>query len=432
MGADQMRRDIVSKPLFLFGLVVWVSIMVLTGTYLRVRDVEEAAQVDWLVVARLGACLLGAGVGVVLLRRGERGGPGYLAVLAYTVAAACSALFAPDPKLVLGYWVLLVGGLLLTLGLIACADDQRLLQVERAWLVVMVALLIKDALIGVLAPQLQEAYGVEGPVRLGMGVTHANALGFGASLAFWLTFVPTRWARRWTMWLVRLLLVAIVVLSWSRNAMTSIVVGGLLRAWLLQGHRPVEGFHVRWTLLGGIATVVVLVALLLTMNVKPVVDAALAFNRTASLESVTRLSGRAEIWPLAVRKITSDPLRMIFGHGFGTSRLVLNDEQEALEFYAANAHNTLLEVALTTGLVGVLAFAGIVVLSARWLINYRAMNAWAPQDMALRAATVFAIIMIHSLTESILGTRLGPVTLLWVFYLAVADRQRDRGRLQRG
>ncbi|MDZ7379762.1 MAG: hypothetical protein ONB06_10525, partial [candidate division KSB1 bacterium] len=119
-------------------------------------------------------------------------------------------------------------------------------------------------------------------------------------------------------------------------------------------------------------------------------------------------------------------------HGFGTSRLVLNDEQEALEFYAANAHNTLLEVALTTGLVGVLAFAGIVVLSARWLINYRAMNAWAPQDMALRAATVFAIIMIHSLTESILGTRLGPVTLLWVFYLAVADRQRDRGRLLRG
>lgn len=423
MEGNGLRKSTVGRSLHLFGLLVWVSIIVLTGTYLRVRDIEQAGQVDWLVAARLAACLLGAGIGIVLLRRGEPGGAGRLAVLAYIGAAACSAFFAPDRMLVLGYWVLLVGGLLLTLGLVASADEQRLLRLEKTWLVVMVALLVKDALIGILAPQLQEAYGVEGPVRLGMGVTHANALGFGASLAFWLSFGRGDERSRGWLWLVRLLLLAIVVLSWSRNAMVSLVVAGFLRAWLLQSARPLEGFHVRWFLLGSAATVAVLVALLLAFNVRPVVDAALAFNRTTSLSSVTRLSGRAEIWPVAVQKILSDPLRMIFGHGFGASRLVLNDERQALEFYAANAHNTLLEVALTTGILGVLAFSAVVLLSGRWLVRYRALSTWTPGGIALRAATTFGIILIHSVTESLWGTRLGPVTMLWVLYLAVGDRK---------
>ncbi len=429
MEASRARGRRVSGNLFGCGLLTWVAIMVLTGTYLRVRDIEQATQIDWLVAARLAACLAGAGIGVILLRRGERGGPGRVAVLAYMVAAALSVLFGVDRTLVLGYWVLLAGGLLLTLGLVACADERRLQRVEQTWVVVMVVLLLKDAAIGILAPQLQESYGVEGAVRLGMGVTHANALGFGASLAFWLSFLPKPQGGRWVLWLLRLLLLAIVVLSWSRNAMISLVAGGLLRAWLRQSERPLEGFHVRWFLLGSTATAAVLVALLLTMNVKPVVEAALAFNRTSSLGSVTRLSGRSEIWPLAVEKSTSEPLRMMFGHGFGASRLVLNDERETLGFYAANAHNTLLEVVLTTGIFGLIAFAGIVAVSGRWLIRYRAMNAWAPAGMALRAATTLGIILIHSVTESIMGTRIGPVTLLWVFYVAVADRQRHQRKV---
>lgn len=407
---------------FTLGLVLWVAVMVLTGTYLRVRAIEEAAQMDWLVAARLAACVLGGAVGVLLLARGKWGGPATVAVTAYVGAAALSALFAAHRTLVLGYWVLLAGGVALTLGLVVSADERGLLRLERTWLFVVVLLLIKDALIGVLAPQLQEAYGAEGPTRLGMGVTHANALGFGASLAFWLSFVPAIGGRRALLWLLRLLLVAIVALSWSRNAMVSLAIGGLVRAWLVQSRRPLEGYHLRWALLAGVGAVVVLVGLLLSLNVKGVVDAALAFNRTTSLATVTRLAGRAEIWPLAVQKILADPLTTVFGHGFGASRLVLNDGRDLIGFYAANAHNTILEVALTTGIVGLLAFFAMVVLFARWLVRYPLLERMAPQGMALRAAVAFTIIAIHSVTESIMGTRLGPVTLLWVFYLAVADR----------
>ncbi|MBC7188205.1 MAG: O-antigen ligase family protein [Calditrichaeota bacterium] len=413
-----------SPSLFALGLVLWVAIMVLTGTYLRVRAIEEAAQMDWLVAARLAACMLGGAIGVLLLARGEWRGPATTAVAAYVGAAALSALFTPHKTLVLGYWVLLAGGVALTIGLVASADERDLLRIERTWLFVMVLLLIKDALIGVLAPQLQEAYGAEGPTRLGMGVTHANALGFGASLAFWLSFVPAIGGKRALLWLLRVLLVAIVALSWSRNAMVSLAIGGLVRAWLVQSKRPLEGYHVRWALLSGVSAVVVLVGLLLSLNVKGVVDAALAFNRTTSLATVTRLTGRAEIWPLAVQKILADPLTTVFGHGFGASRMVLNDGRDLIGFYAANAHNTVLEVALTTGIVGLLAFVAMVVLFARWLVRYRPLERVAPQGMALRAAVVFTIIMVHSVTESVMGTRLGPVTLLWVFYLAVADRLR--------
>ncbi len=421
-----------SHPLFILGMVVWVAIMVLTGTYLRVREVEQATRLDWLVAARLATCLFGAALGVLMLRRRRITGPGTASVLAYLAAAACSALFTQHKVPVVGYWLLLAGGVLLTLGLVAWADKPRLLGVEQTWMVVMVVLLIKDALIGLLAPQLQEAYGVEGPVRLGMGVTHANALGFGASLAFWLSFVDAKGTKRVLLWLLRVLLVAIVALSWSRNAMISFAMAGLVRAWLLQSRRPLEGYHLRCSLLAGTAAVGVLIALLLSMNVKGVVDAALAFNRTASLSTVTRLSGRTEIWPLATEKILADPLTFVFGHGFGASRMVLNEGRDLLGFYAANAHNTLLEVALTTGLLGTLAYGAMVVLFARWMVRYRRMAAWAPDGLALRAAVVFTIMMVHSITESVLGTRLGPGTLLWVFYLVVADRQRRSPALARG
>jgi len=411
------------QRLFLLGLVVWVVIMVLTGTYLRVRDVEQASQLDWLVAARLAACVLGAGIGALLLSRGRIWGPGTGSLVAYVLAAACSALFTSHRALVLGYWVLLAGGVILSVGLVAYADERQLLHLERTWLATMVVLLIKDALIGLLAPQLQEAYGVEGPVRLGMGVTHANALGFGASLAFWLSFGSARGTKRILLWSLRLLLVAIVVLSWSRNAMVSLVLAGLVRLWLLQSRHPVEGYHLRWTLAAGMAAVGVLVGLLLSMNVKGVVDAALAFNRTTALGTVTRLSGRTEIWPLALQKIFADPLTLLFGYGFGASRMVLNQGRDVLGFYAANAHNTLLEVALTSGVLGVLAYLAMVVVCARWLFRYSRMERWAPHGMALRAAVVFTIMMLHSLTESIMGTRLGPGTLLWVLYLLAADRE---------
>ncbi|MGQ9560776.1 MAG: O-antigen ligase family protein [Candidatus Oleimicrobiaceae bacterium] len=422
MQPERYYQPVSGRGLFMVGLALWVAIIVLTGTYLRVREVEQSTQMDWLVAARVAVCLAGGVVGLLLLGRGAGGGPGTAALMAYLAAAAGSAAFTAYRAVVVGYWLLLAGGVVLTVGLVVSAKPEQLHRMEKTWLGVMVVLLLKDALIGVLAPELQEAYGVEGPVRLGMGVTHANALGFGASVAFWLTF-SLRGGKSGALWLLRALLAAIVTLSWSRNAIVSLVVAGLVRTWFLQSHRAHEGYKVRWVMVNGTVALLLLLGLLLSFNVPAVVEAALAFNRTASFEAIGRLSGRAEIWPLAMEKIFADPLTMLFGYGFGVSRLVLNDGRELLGFYAANAHNTLLEVALTTGLIGAVAYLAMVVVSLRWLCAYRRLDRFFEKGMAGRAATVVAIMMIHSVTESILGTRLGPVTLLWAFYLVALDRE---------
>ena len=145
-----------SDRLTKLSIVAWVLILVLVGTYFRVRPEDIVPEGDWLVIAQVSACFLGGVLGVLLIRKHARFGFGAITLVVYLVAVAISSVFSPYPNIVLGYWILLSGVSLLTIGLVQRARSiKSLRQIENAWLLTLTVLLFKDTIISVL---LSETY----------------------------------------------------------------------------------------------------------------------------------------------------------------------------------------------------------------------------------------------------------------------------------
>jgi len=421
---NEMERQN-KDTIYTFALITWVVISVLTGTYLRVRSEDQSMSVDWLIMARLAACLWGGFFGIMLLKKRRSFGPGMWIVLAFLFAALISVTFSQYKELVFGYWLLLAGSAVLTAGIVYHAESvQDLIKVENIWFVLMVSLLVKDALTAMMAPQMQTDYGVGGPQRIGMGVTHANALGFGAAISFWLSF-KNEFKRKWLLMTLRFLLLTIILLAWSRTAIISLIVAGFARFWFKQGMLDERHHLFRLAVLLALLGSVVLFALSLAFDSAVVKEVLQEFNRGQDLETVTTLTGRTEIWPVVIHKIFAGPQYFLIGHGYGVSRLVINEGYEVPAFYASNAHNTFMEILLTMGLFGSIFFVGMFLYGLQWLFRYRSLAAIFSNGFTLRAITTLTIILIHANTESVMGTKIGPVTLLFFFYLLALDRKKE-------
>ena len=214
------NRDVRYGLLGKLSITTWVGILIFTGTYFRIRSGESVPEVDWLITAQVLTCLFGTFLGILLIRRYPYFGFGTKALLVYLVMAALSAVFSPYYKLVIGYWILLAGGSLLTIGLVQQAKTQKTLnQIENVWLLTISLLLLKDTATALLFPEMQEIHNISGPFRLGMGITHANTMGFLAAVAFWMSFKNDEVKHPLFLWLPRLLFLLIIVLSWSRVSM---------------------------------------------------------------------------------------------------------------------------------------------------------------------------------------------------------------------
>ncbi len=429
MLAEKSKIERWPDYLYTLALVVWVAIIVLTGTYLRIRAEDQSMSVDWLVAARLGACLMGGAIGYILMRLNGRIGTSAIILFSFVGAALLSVTFSAYRELVFGYWLLLAGAALLTTGIVYHSTRPAdLIKVEKIWLVVMLLILLKDALTALLMPHMQADYGVGGPTRLGMGVTHANALGFGAAITFWLTFRQAR--RKWLLLTVRFILLAIVLLAWSRTAMLSLAFAGLVRFWFKQGLKGEKYLLFRLAVVLALIGLVIFIGLSLAFDATITREALQAFNRGQDLQTVTSLTGRTEIWPVVVKKIFAGPQYFIFGHGYGVSRLIINEGYLIPAFYASNAHNTFMEILLTMGSFGTVFFVALALYVLMWLLRYRHFATVFGSEFTLRAITTITIILIHANTESVMGTKIGPVTLLFFFYVLALDRAKSFLTLQ--
>ena len=148
------------------GLLIFSLILILHGTYFRTRSSAEVPTVDWLIIARLGACLTGLIVGTMLLPGRFRLGFGATALLLYVLATGVSALFSQQPIIVMGYFILLLGAAVLLIALVYRADDVLDLEkIEKVWLLTILILVLKDAVIGLF---FTETLPHEDVSRLGM------------------------------------------------------------------------------------------------------------------------------------------------------------------------------------------------------------------------------------------------------------------------
>jgi O-antigen ligase len=227
------------------------------------------------------------------------------------------------------------------------------------------------------------------------------------------------------------LFLAIILLSRSRIGLMSLVVGMCTRWWYGRRRSPHPRSHL---LLAGIpcwiGSIALLAAFTWAIGLQPVRAMVDFVNRSEDATTLMSVTGRTEIWSYATQRIFEGTKSIVVGHGYGVSKFVLNDNNWTASFFAYHAHNTLLEVLLSTGIIGTLPFLLWSGYGLNWFTRFLVLSESFSSEFALRAVSVIAAIAVSTLTESDLAAKVGPVTIVFMFYvLAIDHRTKSRRSL---
>jgi exopolysaccharide production protein ExoQ len=133
----------------------------------------------------------------------------------------------------------------------------------------------------------------------------------------------------------------------------------------------------------------VLVCLAIIFSVTVDYDALFsALARSGDAQEIWTGTGRAAIWSVVLDMIAERPF---FGWGYGSSVMILGERTSLVGFTVTHTHNAFLQVALTTGLVGLFFFVGIFLTKIFYAIKFR--------DQANVAFIIF--LLIGGITEPI-------------------------------
>lgn len=130
-------------------------------------------------------------------------------------------------------------------------------------------------------------------------------------------------------------------------------------------------------------------------------------SRSGKIEEIYNLTGRTDIWDFVVGEIARSPL---IGYGYGCSRYVLAryPGSSSDNFQPLHAHNLWLDVAVATGLIGALLYAGMIL---QQMIGFFRRPSAMP-DIAL------LLVLVAGNTEPVLFGALPKThTILWMIAL---------------
>lgn len=412
MNTISSNQCINSDRLGKLSIIVWIAMLIITGVYFRTRPSRIVPKIDWLIMAQLSICIFAGILGITLMQKYHHKGLGKKIFLIYLVFVAFSMVLSPYPKIVFGYWILLAGASLLTIGLVQCSRSLKdLIRLEKVWLITMSIVIMANAFASFLSVDLDPAY--RGVSRLGMGWIHASILGYSASYVFCITFMKEEFKRPILLWPLRVLLILVIFSTRTRIPLIicfiSLVMQGV-------GHLQRRKAY-PWILISCfIVFVLSFGALLVSFDLPWAVDSFNWFNRNNPSGLMT-LTGRTEIWSSVINLLIKDTLnmRILFGHGYGISRLFLLN--------AGHVHNAFLEHLLSMGLIGLISFILIVIYSSMWLTGFqercREFSSW----FAVRAATFSIAFYLNFIFGVPLGGKVAPHTVLFIFYLLALDKR---------
>jgi O-antigen ligase len=404
--------------------ILWTTLIILTGTYFRSKtgtDIETK-EMDWLIYAQLAFGLLGSLAGLLVILKEKKFGTGSYLLLAFLFISGFSVLFTPLYSKSIGYWILLLATSLLTMALIQRSKDIKDLErIEWIWLITIVLIIIKDSLISLLIPGLANDW--QGG-RLAMGVTHANRIGLMAALSFWLSFKLNKIGIPLFNWVLRIVLIIVVVLSKSRMSMLCLLVGGMVYLYLIFSQNKEQGINLKLMVFGLFSSLLLFFSLAFILEMPFVVNLFEGFNRGQSMVELVSITGRTDIWPLVLNKIFDNPVNTIFGHGFGVSSFILNDDVLTPAWYVYHAHNDFLEIFLSTGIFGFLCIIAFILYGCLYIFNHKKCIQSFSLPFILRATTVFSMVVLYSITECNLGQKVTPIVFIFIFYILALDMRK--------
>ncbi len=409
------------KGIIILSLILWLSIIFLIGTHLRSResDVETGVGLDWLVMLQVSVALFSICFALFLIRTSKNTlGFGSKALMAYTAAAGFSAIFSNYSFTILGYWILLLGLSLLIISLVQRAQSNGALYlIENIWLFIVTLMLIKDLVAFFL-------YGntiIDGQMsRLGMGVTHANAMSFQAVLAFMISLSIGDQKHHKYLWLLRWVYIFIILASRTRMALMAFILGCIIYGFFKVRKIQFLGM----ILLCIVGSLLLIFMLGISLNIPYFVKIFFAINRDQDMEELMSITGRTDIWQLVIHKIRNRPIEnQFFGSGYGVTRFVINEDvSTSLFFYVYHCHNAFLEHMLGMGIFGVLTYLILIFYNIKWYIDSNKLRNIFSEEFRCHALIIVTIFFLMSFTEVPIGMKINPCVALYFFYTISLDK----------
>ena len=392
---------------------------------------QESIGLDWQVMLKLGIAALAGSVGCYGLIRSERvrralfGVPG-IVMLALAVLLMATSTFALNEVANVCRTAAIINfGYLLFVPVVISVLGLR--RTIIAFLLGLTFHVVLSWTVYLLIPSVgvfEEDLGARILFRRMGGLGHPNSIGRNAVLLGVLSLAMLRSAEFSPKWpggrtiLISLIGLAIAtsLATFSRTSMLA----GLAACGMLMADRILT----RNGVVLGLATFVLIVGSLFAFELATgeLYETAVAKGtKTGELSELTSATGRTRIWAETIRLIGERPVT-----GWG-----LNSAPVLLEDYSFHAHNAVLHVSLSGGLVA----GGLVVFLLLWSLSLGLTSA----EPILRAISIYVLVS-GTFEDTVLDTFASPTTLMWsisLLYPAVivairtqADRVSAEDRIQ--
>jgi len=413
MKSFQSCNNVKHRNVYNVAIFIFIAILVFQGTYFRIRPSDEIHTIDWLVLARLLTCSFGFIIGLVLIPKKVSWGFSAKIIILYVLATGISAVNSEYSIAVIGYFILLSGATMLMIALVYHAQNVvQLEKIEKVWFITVSVLIIKDAITGLLFPEMQVEGGV---TRLGMGVTHANQLSFLAGLVFWLSFKQGRTKNSMILWILRIFLVFVIILSISRVSFAAFLFAGFFYYFFKN-----RDYLKRWIIVSSCLGFLAFFILSLSLGLGWVDGIVDYTKRGQDKTSLSTFTGRTLVWQQVINKSLESP---ITGHGYGVSKFAIGPLPHS-DHQPTHCHNEILEVYFNTGILGLIPFLVILIYSLKWIFNYSRLRRLFSIDLILHAICVIIMLFVSSMLEIRISGRLSPAQPLLFFYLLILDREK--------
>jgi len=384
------------------GIAITVLFLAVFGNGIDIaRNVDRSlgVSISFQVLFRIGvgACALAVGVWgwwrLPVVRRLLQTNRGWL-VIAFIGGAFLSIFQSPEKPVSLFVASMIFGYSLLTLTCLSLYSFKTvsLTVMLAVWAFVLLswgAYLFYPE-IGVFKEYLSLTRSVD---RMG-GLGHPNTTGRSVCLATVMLLVACK--QQWISWRWAIPAIPLLVLTLIETKSRSPVVATALAIGIV----CLPLLKLRWIYLVIAGLFVALAASLLYIESTAGLDlflekTLLKTSKSGSLQEITSLTGRTEIWEESIKHIRSSPL---IGHGGGSSAKIMFE-------HSGHAHNMLLETALLYGIPITLVVVTLLMLNIK--------DSFCSRIPMIPEFTVFVVVL--GLVESpMVGMPADPILALWL------------------